>query len=222
MGIRGTHLRPIYLISKTSHSDTSGVIHIPILSIKFLQPLIDFSLYNGLIITSKEAAKALSDYSIAWKALDIVCVGEATAHEIRLLGGVNVTVAAGYGNSIIDVLDKSKRKWLYLRPRSIASSWPQHARDMGNKIDEVVIYETTCNESRQTVEIATDGILIFTSPSSIECFLKKYDFLPTNDVVCIGTTTQKALPQGVSYILSDETSVASCIEKAKSLSFLSL
>ena len=211
-------MRPIYLISKTSHSDTSGVIHIPILSIKFLQPLIDFSLYNGLIITSKEAAKALSDYSIAWEALDIVCVGEATAHEIRLLGGVNVTVAAGYGNSIIDVLDKSKRKWLYLRPRSIASSWPQHARDMGNKIDEVVIYETTCNESMEAVEIACDGILIFTSPSSIECFLKRYSFASTYDIVTIGTTTQKALPLGIPSILSEKTTIESCIEMAQKLS----
>jgi uroporphyrinogen-III synthase len=194
------------------------VIHIPILSIKFLQPLIDFSLYNGLIITSKEAAKALSDYSIAWEALDIVCVGEATAHEIRLLGGVNVTVAAGYGNSIIDVLDKSKRKWLYLRPRSIASSWPQHARDMGNKIDEVVIYETTCNESMEAVEIACDGILIFTSPSSIECFLKRYSFASTYDIVTIGTTTQKALPLGIPSILSEKTTIESCIEMAQKLS----
>ena len=215
-------MRPIYLISKTSHKNGYGVIHVPILSISFLHPPIDFNSYDGLIITSKEGARALQNYTLEWQKLNIVCVGEATANEIRRLGGVHITVAAGYGDSIVDVLKNQERRWLYLRPRSIASSWPQYARDMGNKIDEVVIYETTCNESRQTVEIATDGILIFTSPSSIECFLKKYDFLPTNDVVCIGTTTQKALPQGVSYILSDETSVASCIEKAKSLSFLSL
>ena len=211
-------MRPIYLISKTSHSDTSGVIHVPILSIKFLQPHIDFSRYDGLIVTSKEGARALSDYSIALETLDIVCVGEATAHEIRLLGGVNVTVALGYGNSIIDVLGNQKREWLYLRPRSIASSWPQHARDMGNKIDEVVIYETTCNESMEIVEIATNGILIFTSPSSIECFMKRYSFTSTHDIVTIGTTTQKALPPGTPSTLSKKTTIESCIEMAQQLS----
>jgi uroporphyrinogen-III synthase len=215
-------VRPIYLISKTSHNGTSGVIHIPILTISFLQPIIDFSLYDGLIVTSKEGAIALGNYTIPWEKLDIVCVGEATANVIVTMGGCNITIASGYGDSILDILENQECRWLYCRPRAIASSWPQKARLMGKKIDEVVIYETACNDSVEAVEIALDGILIFTSPSSIECFLKRYSFASTHDIVAIGTTTQKALPQGVRCVLSDETSVASCIEKAKKLSFIKL
>jgi uroporphyrinogen-III synthase len=211
-------VRPIYLISKTSHKNGYGVIHVPILSISFLHPPIDFNSYDGLIITSKEGARALQNYTLEWQKLNIVCVGEATANEIRRLGGVHITVAAGYGDSIVDVLKNQERRWLYLRPRSIASSWPQYARDMGNKIDEVVIYETTCNESMEAVEIACDGILIFTSPSSIECFLKRYSFASTYDIVTIGTTTQKALPLGIPSILSEKTTIESCIEMAQKLS----
>lgn len=211
-------MRPIYLISKTSHDNAAGVIHIPILSIHLLTPIIDFSRYDGLIITSKEGASALGNYTVPWQKLDILCVGEATAQVVNTMGGYNITVARGYGDSILEILENQDNRWLYVRPRAIASSWPQKARLMGKKIDEVVIYETTCNESIKAVEIACDGILIFTSPSGIECFLKRYSFASTHTIVTIGTTTQKALPQGVASVLSDETSVESCIQSARKLS----
>lgn len=210
-------LRPIYLISKTSHDNAVGVIHIPILAIKFLQPEIDFSLYDGIIVTSKEGARALQNYDIEWKKLDVLCVGESTASEISAMGGCNITVASGYGDSILDILENQYARWLYIRPRSIVSSWPQKARVMGKKIDEVIIYETTCNDDMEEIQIVKNGVLIFTSPSGIECFCKRADILPTHDVVVIGTTTQKALPLGIKSTLSLETSVISCIEKAREI-----
>jgi uroporphyrinogen-III synthase len=210
-------LRPIYLISKTSHDNTVGVIHIPILSIKFLQPKIDFSLYNGIIVTSKEGARALQNYDIDWQKLDILCVGESTASEISAMGGCNITVAAGYGDSILEVLENQYNRWLYLRPRAIASSWPQQARVMGKKIDEIIIYETTCNKTMKEIEIADNGVLIFTSPSSIECFCKRAKILPTHDVIVIGKTTQKALPPGIKSILGAQTNVDSCVQLAQQI-----
>jgi uroporphyrinogen-III synthase len=210
-------VRPIYLISKTSHDNAVGVIHIPILSIKFLQPPIDFTLYDGIIVTSKEGARALGNYIIPWERLDILCVGESTAHLVSNIGGCNITVARGYGDSILEILENHTARWLYVRPRAIASSWPKQARMMGKKIDEVIVYETSCNAQMERIEIALDGVLIFTSPSSIECFLKRYHFLPTHKVVVIGLTTQKALPQGVLSVLSATTTIESCIESAKKL-----
>jgi uroporphyrinogen-III synthase len=215
-------LRPIYLISKTSHKNAVDVIHLPILSIKYLHPQINFSLYDGIIVTSKEAAKALQSYDIDWNRLDILCVGASTASEIGAMGGCNITVASGYGDSILEVLENQYNRWLYIRPKAIASSWPQQARMMGKKIDEVILYETTCNEEMEEIPIAQDAVLIFTSPSAIECFLKRYELLSTHAVVVIGTTTQKALPSNVASIVSEVTSIESCIEKARELSFLRL
>ncbi len=210
-------LRPIYLISKTSYDNAIDVIHIPILCIKYLQPKIDFSLYDGIIVTSKEGARALQSYDIDWKKLDILCVGESTASEIAAMGGCNITAASGYGDSILEVLENQYNRWLYIRPRAIASSWPQKARLMGKKIDEVVIYETTCNDDMEKINIAKNSVLIFTSPSSIECFSKRTQILPTHDVVVIGTTTQKALPFGIKSVLSSQTSIDSCILKAREI-----
>lgn len=210
-------MRPIYLISKTSHDDTVGVVHIPILSINFLTSAVDFSRYDGIIITSKEGARALTNYTVPWQALDILCVGEATAQAVSNMGGCNITIAAGYGDSLLEILENHTARWLYLRPKAIASSWPKQARMMGKKIDEVIVYETSCNDDCERIEIKPDGVLIFTSPSGIECFLKRYHFLPTHNIVAIGKTTQKALPQGVLSVLSATTTIESCIQSAKKL-----
>ncbi len=191
------------------------VIHIPVLSIHFLTPTIDFDLYSGIIITSKQAAQALKSYSPNWSQLKVVCVGESTAGALKELGARHIEIAQGYGTSILEMLSPYKGKWLYLRPKMIASSWPTGARALGVAVDEVVIYETTCNETMKEIEIAQNGVLIFTSPSSIECFCKLTDILPTHDVIVIGKTTQKALPSGIKSILSANTSIDSCVRKAR-------
>lgn len=193
------------------------VVHIPILSIHFFTPEIDFNLYTGIIVTSKQAAQALKHYSPNWDQLQVICVGEATASAVEALGARFVQTADGYGMSIAEMLSQHQGKWLYLRPKMIASSWPSYARELGITVDEVIIYETRCNEDMQKIEIAKNGVLIFTSPSGIECFCKRDDILPTHDVVVIGTTTQNALPSEIKSTISAQTSLISCIEKAREI-----
>lgn len=210
-------MRPIYLISKTPLDQAMDVIHIPILSIHFLTPDIDFSLYTGIIVTSKQGAQALQYYSPDWTELKVVCVGESTANVIKELGACHIEIAQGYGMSILEVLSPHQGKWLYLRPKTIASSWPSRARELGIVVDEAIIYETTCNEDIKELEIAQDGVLIFTSPSSIECFCKRANIVSSHDVVVIGSTTQAALPLGIKSTLSQEASVISCIEMGREI-----
>ncbi len=200
-----------------------GLIHVPVLSIHFLTPLINFVDYDGIIVTSKQGALALKHYSPDWGRVHVVCVGEATAHAMKQLGAVHVTIADGYGDTIFDAIktNQQQKKWLYCRPKMIASSWPARAREEGMIIDEVILYETACNEEMEESEIADNGVLIFTSPSSIECFLKHYELLPTHSIVVIGTTTQKALPFGIPSTLSERTSVESCVEKGRKLAISS-
>jgi uroporphyrinogen-III synthase len=135
------------------------------------------------------------------------------------LGAQHIEIACGYGESILTLLTShdNRQKWLYCRPKTIASSWPKHAREVGMKIDEVIIYETSCNRDMETIEIADNGVLIFTSPSAIECFLVKYTFLPTHSIVVIGKTTQNALPPEVKSTLSEMITIESCIEIGKKL-----
>lgn len=194
-----------------------GLVHLPILSIHFLTPDIDFTQYDGIIVTSKQGALALKNYTLDWKKLKVICVGESTAEAMKQLGAVHVVNAAGYGETIFNVLRQYNGKWLYCRPKMIASSWPERVREEGMILDEVIIYETRCNKTMEKIDIADNAVLIFTSPSSIECFCERYELLSTHDIVVIGKTTQNALPLGIKSLLAEDTSVESCVKMAKEL-----
>lgn len=212
-------MRPIYLISKTPYP---GVIHIPILSIHFLTPQIDFSKYAGVILTSKQAILALKPYTVDWKRLKCICVSEATAEYARESGAIDIETGDGYGKSIPDILSsqESGKKWIYLRPKIVASDWIEEGRKRGLMIDEAVVYETLCNQEAVDYRIEEEGVLIFTSPSSIRCFSQNYPILPTQKVVVIGKTTQNALPQGVASSLSPTASVAVAVDLAHQIASL--
>lgn len=209
-------MRPIYLISKTPYA---GVIHIPILTISFLQPSIDFDRYQGLILTSKQALLALNQYTFSWEKFQCICVSEGTAEAARQSGAVNVEAADGYGASIPALLQtkEEKGKWLYVRPKVIASDWIERARNEGFEIDEAIVYETTCNDEARDYAIEKDAVLVFTSPSSIDCFCASYPIHSTYSIVAIGKTTRAAFKNAKEVHVSPQTSVASAIELARKI-----
>lgn len=168
-------------------------------------------------MTSKQGALALKPYSPDWEKLRVICVGEATAEMMKNLGAMHIEIAEGYGETIFNVLEKYSGKWLYCRPKLIASSWPERAREAGIIIDDVIMYETQCNETMEKIAIVPNAVLIFTSPSSIECFCEHYELLASHDVVVIGKTTQKALPLGCQSRLAEKTTIESCVKAAKEL-----
>lgn len=213
-------MRPIYLISKTPYP---GVNHIPILKTHFFTPDIHFDRYDGLIVTSKQILKALEPYPQSWKKLPMIAVSEQTAEIFRSAGCNIVEVANGYGNGILSIVLEQFReyRWLYLRPSVVATPWAKEIALAGVDIDDAVLYETECNEKIREEQIAKDAVLIFTSPSSIECFIRHHELVETQTIVVIGKTTQNALPKGVESFQSTETSIASVVEKAYELAKIS-
>jgi uroporphyrinogen-III synthase len=209
-------LRPVYLISKTPYE---GVIHIPILTISFLNPTIDFTQYEGIILTSKQALIALENYTFTWENLHCICVSDSTAEAAQHAGAMHIEVGNGYGKSIPDVLHSKKRqgKWLYIRPKVIASEWLERAREQGIVVDEVVVYETICNKDANAFSISDDALLVFTSPSSIECFCASYSILPSHSIVAIGKTTQSAFKNAKEVFVSPKASVASAVQLAQEI-----
>jgi uroporphyrinogen-III synthase len=209
--------KPIYLFSISSSPET---ININSLSVTFLQPKIDFSQYDYLIITSKQASKALEFYE---KKLYIekpaLCISKQSAQSFEALGGKVLSVGGGYGDTLVEAIkhfDK-KKKWLYLRAKVVASSFVSVLQKEGYSIDEAVVYESRCSQAIQNVKVPKEAVLIFTSPSSVTCYLENNQFQATHRVVVIGKTTAKALPKEVKPILSPSTTIESCIKIAKSL-----
>jgi uroporphyrinogen-III synthase len=206
--------KKIYLFA-TSKSEYA--INVKSLDVRFLKPDIDFSKYDYLIITSKQTVKALEQYDkkdfIDTPAL---CVSVKTANLYSEFGGKILAIGDGYGDNLIkNIKEFSKEtKWLYLRAELIASDFVQKSRDEGYHIDEKILYVSECSKEILDIRVTDDSTLIFTSPSSIECFLKNNTINPKAKVVVIGKTTANYLPQGIECIISQNTSIESCVELA--------
>ncbi|MBD3796678.1 MAG: uroporphyrinogen-III synthase [Campylobacterales bacterium] len=209
--------KKIYLFSTSSHPET---IHINSLDTKFLTPEINFSKYDHLIITSKQVALALGNYNQeSYKNISALCVSQQSAKSFEKIGGQILEVGQGYGDNLEEIITHYPKntRWIYLRAKEVASDFAFKSREKGYKVDEAIIYETFCSEAMKNANIENDAILIFTSPSSVKCYLKNHTFKKEHKIVVIGKTTAKSLPENTECVISYETTIESCIKIAKTL-----
>lgn len=210
---------PIYLFSVSSHPDA---IHVNSLSVTFFKPDIDFNDVDYLILTSKQVVKALQQYPkkefIDKKAL---CISKATAAAYTELGAEVLQIGKGYGDTLSDAIRSypKETRWLYLRAEVVASNFAAELRNKGYDIKEAIVYKSECSKEILKAEVPKEAVLIFTSPSSVKCYLHTHSLLASQKIIVIGKTTAKALPEETACILSPETTIESCIQIAKKLAF---
>lgn len=204
---------PIYLFSKTSHPDVN---YVPILSTEFFQPDIDFSSYDAIVLTSKQAVAALEKIDNSWTELPVLTIADPTAELAEKAGASVMSRGDGYGNSLADIITTGypKKRWLYPRPEVVASDFAQKVRHAGVDLEDIVVYKTSCNTEAGSKKIEDRAILIFTSPFTIACFLNFYTFKPTHTVIAIGKTTRSALPENIHAYIPEKPSVDSCVKLA--------
>ena len=210
-------MKQIYLFSLSSHSDA---YHVNSLDITFFRPEIDFSKYDYLIITSKQTSKALQQYDKKeYINKPALCVSKQSAKSFEDLGGQVLAVGRGYGDNLIEQIKRypKTKKWLYLRAKVVASDFVFTCKEKGYSIDEKIVYASDCSQEIRNATVEEEAILIFTSPSSVRCFLKNHTFSKRQKIIVIGKTTAQALPKDCSCILSDETTIESCMQIAHSL-----
>ncbi len=202
-----------YLFS-TSTASYPNVTSILSLDIKFFQPEINFSQYDYLIITSKQISQALKFYKnedfFDKKAL---CVSEKSAQAYSSIGGQILDIASGYGDTLSQKIHQYPldTKWLYLRGENIASSFADTSRIKGYEIEEKILYRSSCKDGIDKININDKDTLIFTSPSSVECFLKVFKIKESHKVIVIGKTTAKALPTNVNYEIAKGRTIEDCL-----------
>ena len=204
----------IYLFSKTSHPD---VTHIPILNTNFLQPDIDFENYDAIVLTSKQAVTALDNISPKWKSIPALSIASKTEEMVKSAGGTLLDRGNGYGDTLDDIIATkyATLRWLYPRPKVVASNFKDRVKARGITMDDVIVYETSCNDNCSETKLPEDAILIFTSPFTIECFTKFYKFKETYQVIAIGKTTASALAKTVNYTMPNTPNVDACVSLAK-------
>ncbi len=210
--------RPIFLISITPYDD-SAVTHLSLLKTRFLETDLPLDNHDGLILTSKQAVEAVERIDPAWKKLPVLCVGKATQKKAEALGAVVLERSDGYGAGLYDIVKKryAARKWLYARPKVVASDFARRLRDDNISVDETVVYETVCDARNTAAEIPADAVLVFTSPSALKCFRSRFELKNSHSLVVIGKTTAAAIGEHPDVHLADEPGVAACIALAKKI-----
>ena len=208
--------KSIYLFSISSHPDA---ISINSLDITLLKPTINFGEYDYLIATSKQVSVALQQYSKEYKNKKVLAISSATAESLKKIGCDILEVGSGYGDNLGALIEKYpiNTKWLYLRAQKVASNFVQERVEKGFLIDEAVVYESRCSKQIEKLTLAIDATLIFTSPSSVNCFMQTNTLLKTYNIIVIGESTKKALPRRTHCSISKSMSIDACVELAKKL-----
>ena len=200
---------PIYLFSTSSHP---RAISVNSLDISFYKPEIDFSKYDYFILTSKQAVESLKQYKKV-QLQPALCISQLTAKSYEALGGKVLDIGLGYGDSLEKKIEKYplSLEWLYLRAEVVASDFVKKLQKNKYKIDEKITYESKCSQEMRDITLPDNATLIFTSPSSVKCFLKHHIINPTFKIIVIGKTTAKSLPKNSQYLISKEKTIESCL-----------
>jgi uroporphyrinogen-III synthase len=205
----------IYILSDKK---IKGAKNLPLLQISYLKPQIDILKYDALIFTSKNALLAVENLDSSWINIPSYAISEQTAKQILSYGGNLVfTGQSGHGNQFAkELIDHLQGKnVLYIKARKVVSDLENILKQNNIAIHSVNLYETTCKKNAQTVSFKSNSYFVFSSPSTIECFFKNYKWDDSFTAVCIGNTTKSYLPKDIKYLLSEKTSLESCVQTAK-------
>ncbi|NLC27422.1 MAG: uroporphyrinogen-III synthase, partial [Campylobacteraceae bacterium] len=174
--------------------------------------------YDGLVLTSKNAVFALENSNISWQHLPAYVIGEGTKEAVLEAGGkIEFMAKEAYG----DVLAKeiapllAKKHVLLVRAKEVVSDVVGYLRKNNVKVDEYIGYETKCLPCEKMEIPPPRSVLIFTSPSSIRCFLGCAKWDTSWEVVCIGKKTAKSLPPFVTPHMPSYQSVDECVVLAQ-------
>ena len=202
----------IYILSDKKVEDA---INLPVFKINFIKQDIDFNSYDALIFTSKNALYSIEYYNENWKNIPCYAIAPMTANIIKELNGNLVfTGVTNHGDEFaLEIQKKLKnKKVLYLRGSKVVSNLIDTLQ-----CDDKIVYESVCKKNNQNLKPKKNSTIIFSSPSTIKCFLDNFDWDDSYKAISIGKTTAKYFPQYIDPIISDTTSLKSCVEKAKKL-----
>jgi len=189
--------------------------------IKFKRVLdyLDLSDFDTLLLTSKQAVYFLDEINSQWRDKKILAVGKQTARVCKELGAKDIyNPKEFYAESLAnDILNRFKdAKILYVRPRVVSFDSKAFLSNAGINIKEAILYETTCIQYENKI-LDEHAVIIFTSPSTIECFFKSFKWKGSYTAVVIGKSTLTKLPKHVNAFVAEEPTIASCIETAQKL-----
>lgn len=207
----------IYLFSDKA---CEGVEHLPLIEIAFYYSTLCLDGFDAIVFTSKNSVEALERLHVKWHDKESYAIGEGTASYItskkgNLVYTANRSYGEKFAQEIIPLL--KGKKVFFPRAKEVISPLFQILHSNHIDIHEVIVYETTCKRYNKHQAPCQNAILIFTSPSTVECFLKNFDWDESYRIVCIGTKTAHALPLHVKPIISLKQTISDCLAIAEKI-----
>lgn len=208
----------IYLLSPTQKE---GTISLPMIRFDIHDDVqMNLTQVDLLMFTSVQGVRSVEELGIRWKEIPSIAVGAATEKMITSLGGkITYRAKKFYVKELAkEITSKFKeKKILYIRPKVVSFDVKTYLAKEGMEIQEAIVYETSCN-TYDVVQKPTKGaVIIFTSPSTIDCFFKNFTWDESYTAVVIGKSTKKHLPTHIEPHMAKKPSIESCIEKAKGI-----
>ncbi len=205
----------IYILTNEKYK---GVRNYPVIKINFLSSFIDFKNIDFLLFTSKNGVRAVDKITSEWKNFPSFAIGKSTAKEIEKSGGrVEFIAKNAYGDEFAkEIIEKYQNKtFLFLRAKKIISPINEIFKDSTNNLKELIIYETVCNTPKESIK--KPCVVIFTSPSTVECFAKNNNFQDIK-AIAIGKKTKNILQNYIKDILMPSyPSIKECLKLAKNI-----
>lgn len=183
---------------------------------------IDFSKYNSVIITSKNAIKALefNNIKIA-KHIKIFSIGLSTTKYLKKLSyDVFYTGCSGHSSEFkYEILDKLKGRVLYLKAKDIKSKLDEFLLFKNIDIDCIDVYENI--DCKCEFKINKEDILIFLAPSGVKSFFCKNKAIIDSEqrLICIGRSTENELKKYTKnkIYIPQYPNIDECIKLAKEM-----
>ena len=207
----------VYLLSDKEYD---GAISLGVIGIRFLEIPFTCKGVDALVFTSKNAVVAVDRLDPSWRQLPSFAIGDGTAKMIEHLGGsVAYTATSSYGDDFaLEIISRLYgKKVLFPRAKVVISHLSDILRTNGVRVDEIIVYETLCRSCEEIPSPEIDSVLIFTSPSTVDCFFKCFSWHDSWKAVCIGKRTAEALPQSIVPYLSPSQTIPACIAYAHTL-----
>ncbi len=208
----------IYLLSPLKKDNT---ISLPMIRFEITATKIDFSNIDTLMFTSKQAVVTANKIDKNWKNYPSIAIGGATKSKIEELGGEVIFYPKKfYGKELASGIKEffSNRKLLYLRPQKVSFDSRAFLEKEGIFLKEQIIYKTLCKKYTLKDKPIEGATIIFTSPSTINCFFKNFSWDSSYTAILIGEATKAHLPKYCKYKIANKPLIDSCIKKAFEIS----
>jgi len=193
---------------------------LPVIKTKAIEQTIDLSPYEALIFTSKNGVRYCDSLTPEWRKIPAYAISTQTAKQIKDLKGKIAFIGKakhsdGFAYELLEHL-RGKRV-AYIGAEKIVSNLMAILKEHHIACDHIAVYRTVCRDYEGKIKLPSGAIIIFSSPSTIECFLKNVEWDKSFTAISIGQTTARYFPDTIQPLIAENTSLQSCVYKALSL-----